>query len=1126
MAGRHLPAAWLIRRARPVFIESFRFSPTKSALSLTFQELILSYGQQVITITYALFVDGWKGKKTMQGPLTKKLASLFLVCVLLSPMLPAKASGADQHTTITLNQAVHFIGTDGSDVVAEPGVYSVEAAQEWLRLIPRTGRRDALLIEAQPGIHDVKAEIPIVISTPGTEPTNTDVLVVQLLNPDGTRLVATGTFSGIPAQGSGAAAQTSDSNDALSVTIDRTAQFTNPKGEEVLVPAGTYAVTVGTEQFTLTEGTGTPITIRAMEGSHPNDMPIPYMVFYSSKEGEIPQRHLLALFYPDGKNLQAIGNDPVVTSRSTEGLPSEYVMDPALLTFEQLIHFTAPDGTPVVVQPGTYTAEASEKSIRLIPSGDSQEALLIEARQGSHDTPLEVLLALSLPGTTPKELDFNYLMLLLPNGHSLEATGSYSGVQTRGFLSGAFKKAKQGINAGVSVGEGVGKGVVAVGEGVGKGVVVVGEGVGKGVVAIGKGLESAANYTWKGMKWAYDQMDKAAKLAFCYGLTGSIEVAKVGGQGIQFLSKLADKIMPGVLKGHANIVGKLTSNVPFKNQISKKIEGLKDQLPPVSELNRIQDLMNNPANIAKVREQFSPKNFCTGSKLDLRQLGLVPNFAGAKPQRALPITVAMVPGAYQNNPVQNDWHMGSIVPDGAGLRWTNKTGASWRLTPDLPNQRLLTGPDNPHYAQGHREFKLVISNGQITAFTFAGGTYQRTTAQVQVQAPAQPQLTVAMVPGSYRHNPVQNDWHMGSIVPDGAGFRWTNKAGASWYLTPDLANQRLKTGPDNPYFAQGLREFKLVFSNGQLTGFQFGGGTYLRDSAPPVQTQVMPTVPQVLPQITVAMVPGGYQQNPVQNDWHMGSIVPDGTGLRWTNKAGASWRLTTDLPNQRLLTGPDNPYYAQGHREFKLVISNGQITGFQFGGGTYLRESAQTQSQTMIRSRGTTPDTSCQDANWLGLSLTVELPLQIKAGSLAGRAGVFGAIRVEDESALEKKEDYCENQSGKWYFGGVGLGRINNPGATLQAFYCPKIKLKDFDAWGASIGASRSAKDFPIMGILEFQFPLDFSSVCIGIPVGLGGGGNPLNQAKHPNWSKWISRETGSPFEGGLSVDWAGELKF
>ncbi|MGV7229236.1 MAG: hypothetical protein ACQ9IQ_11305, partial [Nitrospirales bacterium] len=128
-------------------------------------------------------------------------ASAVLICALLSSVLSAQASVPDETTTITLDQTVHFIGTDGSDAVADPGDYSVEAAQEWLRLIPGTERRDALLIEAQPGTHEVKVEIPIVISTPGTEPDESDVHVVQFLNPDGTSMMATGTYSGIQSRG-------------------------------------------------------------------------------------------------------------------------------------------------------------------------------------------------------------------------------------------------------------------------------------------------------------------------------------------------------------------------------------------------------------------------------------------------------------------------------------------------------------------------------------------------------------------------------------------------------------------------------------------------------------------------------------------------------------------------------------------------------------------------------------------------------------------------------------------------------------------------------------------------------------------------------------------------------------
>lgn len=128
-------------------------------------------------------------------------ASVALIFALLCSVLHAQASAIDETTTMTIDQPVHFIGTDGSDVVANPGNYSVEAAQEWLWLIPGTERRDALLIEAQPGTHEVKVEIPIVISTPGTEPDELDIYVVQFLNPDGTSLVATGTYSGIQSRG-------------------------------------------------------------------------------------------------------------------------------------------------------------------------------------------------------------------------------------------------------------------------------------------------------------------------------------------------------------------------------------------------------------------------------------------------------------------------------------------------------------------------------------------------------------------------------------------------------------------------------------------------------------------------------------------------------------------------------------------------------------------------------------------------------------------------------------------------------------------------------------------------------------------------------------------------------------
>ena len=137
----------------------------------------------------------------MNLSLFKRVVTFVLTCALVSPMLPAQASAPDETTTITLDKAVHFLGTDGSDVVANPGEYTVEATQEWLRLIPGTERRDALLIEAKHDTHEVQVEIPIAMAIPGETPEELNLLHIQYLNPDGTSLEALGTYDGIRPRG-------------------------------------------------------------------------------------------------------------------------------------------------------------------------------------------------------------------------------------------------------------------------------------------------------------------------------------------------------------------------------------------------------------------------------------------------------------------------------------------------------------------------------------------------------------------------------------------------------------------------------------------------------------------------------------------------------------------------------------------------------------------------------------------------------------------------------------------------------------------------------------------------------------------------------------------------------------
>jgi serine/threonine protein kinase/formylglycine-generating enzyme required for sulfatase activity len=107
-------------------------------------------------------------------------------------------------------------------------------------------------------------------------------------------------------------------------------------------------------------------------------------------------------------------------------------------------------------------------------------------------------------------------------------------------------------------------------------------------------------------------------------------------------------------------------------------------------------------------------------------------------------------------------------------------------------------------------------------------------------------LKLSDIVGHYADKQSTNDWHRGAIseTKDKEGkdvLRWTNAAGKSWQLTPDLPNGVLNTGPDNPYFNNfndvATRVFTLELSrdgNGeylpQVQSFRFGGAEFVRKS--------------------------------------------------------------------------------------------------------------------------------------------------------------------------------------------------------------------------------------------------------------------------------------------------------
>ena len=100
---------------------------------------------------------------------------------------------------------------------------------------------------------------------------------------------------------------------------------------------------------------------------------------------------------------------------------------PTTVRLERSIHFTDPDGSHVLAQPGSYAVSvtAGGSRLRLYPAGGANPLTLV-TRTTLHkevDTPLPLALILSRE-------DEVHVALLLPGTKALDAQGSYSGART------------------------------------------------------------------------------------------------------------------------------------------------------------------------------------------------------------------------------------------------------------------------------------------------------------------------------------------------------------------------------------------------------------------------------------------------------------------------------------------------------------------------------------------------------------------------------------------------------------------------------------------------------------------------------------------------------------------------
>lgn len=106
----------------------------------------------------------------------------------------ATSYAGSELSSVEMEKAVHFLSPGGDIFHVEPGMYEMEATEEWLRLIPQGDERhQALLLAAQAVTHTEPLDAPRAFSLGGEQ----DVHMLALFLPDGSGLWVTGSYSGI-----------------------------------------------------------------------------------------------------------------------------------------------------------------------------------------------------------------------------------------------------------------------------------------------------------------------------------------------------------------------------------------------------------------------------------------------------------------------------------------------------------------------------------------------------------------------------------------------------------------------------------------------------------------------------------------------------------------------------------------------------------------------------------------------------------------------------------------------------------------------------------------------------------------------------------------------------------------
>ena len=104
----------------------------------------------------------------------------------------------------------------------------------------------------------------------------------------------------------------------------------------------------------------------------------------------------------------------------------------------------------------------------------------------------------------------------------------------------------------------------------------------------------------------------------------------------------------------------------------------------------------------------------------------------------------------------------------------------------------------------------IDAKQKISGFTFTQEKYHKMVKKDGVLVKSAPETEIT---GWYQFIPRENDWHTGIIFFEKGQLKWKNEAGVEWNLQPDINNNKLITGEDNPYQTEYEPDFRLIKSS-------------------------------------------------------------------------------------------------------------------------------------------------------------------------------------------------------------------------------------------------------------------------------------------------------------------------